>query len=390
MGTSLFLPYTLNSLDAAKVFTGENDSRQIQRFFRMSIGGDIVELWERKRQYKISFYILLFLSAAAFIYLLRGLFVTFLLTLVLVYLLYPVISSMEARGTPRVLAIFLAYLGLVIVAAAVLMYGIPRLVTQIHTLVDMLPIYTSQLEVLIRDLQKSYYKTELPPGMRQAINRQIIEIEFMLQNILEQTVQAILNLVSYTFNILLAPVLAFYFLNDLENIKITVKKWMPEENFTEYWELGKKINAVLTSFIRGHLILVFVVGVLTSLAMAFLGLEYAVMLGIIAGLAELVPYFGPLIGAVPAVIVGLLQSKWMAVKVLLAILIVQQLEGNIIAPKILGKSVGLHPLVVILGLVAGAKLAGVAGMLLAVPAAATFKIIITFLYEKVILKPENG
>ncbi|MBM7855022.1 putative PurR-regulated permease PerM [Desulfohalotomaculum tongense] len=338
----------------------------------------------RKETYCYIFYILIFTAGAVFIYLLRELFVTFLLTIVLVYLLYPLVSSMEARGTSRVMSILMAYLALMIVAAAVFMYGVPRLVSQLHALVDMLPIYTARVEDLVREVQSSYYRTELPAGMRQAINRQIAEVELMLQGILEQTVQAILSLVGYAFNILLAPVLAFYILKDLEHIKAQVKRWLPEKKYADFWVLGRQINEVLINFIRGHLILMFVVGLMTGLAMMLLKVEYGVMLGIAAGIAELIPYFGPIIGAVPAVTVALLQSKWLALKVILAILIVQQLEGNVIAPKVLGESVGLHPLIIILVLVAGAKLFGVAGMLLAVPVAAILRILLIFGYKKMV------
>ncbi|MTI80084.1 MAG: AI-2E family transporter [Firmicutes bacterium] len=345
-------------------------------------------LKNRETIYRYTFYALLMLASVFFVYLLRGLFLTFILTLVLVYLLHPLVYLMESRGAPRVVAILLAYTGILIVVAAVLMYGIPRLVSQLHLLVDMLPVYTAQVEFLVGDIQDSYYRTELPEGMRHAINEQISQMEFQLQGILEDAVQAILNLVRYTFNIILAPVLAFYILKDLDNIKEEIANWLPEHKFSYLWQLGRQVNTVLTSFIRGHLILMLLVGLMSAVAMALLGVEYSVMLGIVAGIAELIPYFGPLIGAVPAVGIALLHSKWLVLKVILAILIVQQLEGNVVAPKVLGESVGLNPLIIILVLVAGAKLSGVTGMLLAVPLAAIIKILIAFAYKQIILQPD--
>lgn len=344
-----------------------------------------MNFWQNKQIYRYLFYILLLLAGAAFIYLVRGLFVSFVLAAVLVYLLYPVVCAMEERGTPRVAAILLAYTGVLIIVTAVLMYGVPRLINQLHALVYMLPSYTAQVENLANDIQSSYYQTELPEGMRQAIDWQLSEIETKLQNILVQTVEAIINLVGYTINFLLAPVLAFYILKDLEHFKAKAEKWLPERHFSDLWLLARQINAVLISFIRGHLTLVIIVGFLTGMAMTFLGIEYAVMLGIIAGVAELIPYFGPIIGSVPAVAIGLMQSKLLAVKVVLALFIVQQIEGNIIAPKVLGQSVGLHPLFIMLVLLAGAELYGVVGILLAVPIAAILRILITFFYHKIVL-----
>jgi predicted PurR-regulated permease PerM len=293
---------------------------------------------------------------------------------------------MEERGAPRVLAILLAYAGVMIIVLSILLYGIPRLVNQLHTLVYMLPSYTDQVEAYVQYIQTSYYSTELPEGIRQAIDQQIAVIEANLQQILVNTVEAIINLIGYSINFILAPVLAFYILKDIDNFKSKIDKWLPERHFTDIWQLARQINVVLIRFIRGHLILVAIIGFMIASAMALLGLEYAVMLGIIAGIAELIPYFGPIIGAVPAVAIGLTYSKIMAVKVILAILIVQQIEGNFLAPKILGQSVGLHPLFIILVLLAGAELYGVVGMLLAVPVAAIFRIILSFLYQKFVLQ----
>jgi predicted PurR-regulated permease PerM len=139
----------------------------------------------------------------------------------------------------------------------------------------------------------------------------------------------------------------------------------------------------LGSFIRGYFLVAAIVGGLTAIAMALLGLEFALMLGIFAGLAELIPYFGPVIGAVPAIGLAVLQSKWLAAKVALAFFVIHQLEGNIISPKILGDKVGLHPLMVIFSLMAGGELYGLAGMLLAVPVAAVLRVVVVFVYIKI-------
>lgn len=342
--------------------------------------------WRSGEIYRYIFYGLMLLAAVAFIYLVRGLLMAFVLTGVLVYLLYPMVRAMENRGTPRVIAILLAYLGVLIIAASVLMYGIPRLVVQLHSLVYMLPTYSAQVDTFVRDIQTTYYQAELPEGMRQAIDLQITAIELRLLEFLEQTVEMLLNLVGYTFNILLAPVLAFYILKDIDVIKARAEEWFPREHFSNFWALAQQINIVLSSFIRGHLTLMVIVGGLTGIAMYLLGVEYAVMLGIIAGIAELIPYFGPFIGAVPAVTIALLHSKILALKVVISIIIIQQIEGSVIAPKVLGESVGLHPLTIILVLLAGLELYGIAGMLLAVPVAAILKILIINAYQKIILQ----
>ncbi|WP_031515609.1 AI-2E family transporter [Desulfofalx alkaliphila] len=336
---------------------------------------------QSKRIYKYLFFALLLFAGLYFVYLIRGLLLAMVLALILVYLLYPVVRSMEARGTHPVLAILLAYAGVSIVAAAVMMYGIPRLVLQLHLLVDMLPTYTAQVEQLMIDIQTTYSRTGVPDGLRVVIDQQINDLELRLQKTLEQLVDSIFNMVGYVLNIVLAPVLAFYILKDLDKFKLWIESRFPEKYFPGLWSLSRQINTVLSSFIRGHLILMVFVGTLTGLAMVLLGVEYAVMLGIIAGLTELIPYFGPFIGAVPAVAIALLHSKVLALKVVLAIIVIQQIESYIIAPKVLGHSVGLHPLTIILVLLAGLEFYGVVGMLLAVPVAAIIRVLLVHGYQ---------
>lgn len=338
--------------------------------------------WQERRNRRILFHTVLVLIALYFLYLVRGLFFSFALAAFIAYILSPLVSAIERRGTPRVGAILLAYLALFFVGAAVFLYGVPRLVEQLNSLLVAIPEYAGQVREIIQSLQAIYTGLGLPDEMREVLDEGIVWVEESVLEFVRKLMAALVGTVGYVFKILLAPVLAYYFLKDLELIKRKAVLAVPEEWREEALELLKEIDRVLGSFIRGYLTVAAVVGFLTALAMAVLGLEFAFMLGLFAGLTELIPYFGPVIGAVPAVGLALLHSKWLAAKVALTFLIIHQLEGNIISPKILGDKVGLHPLLVIFSLLAGGELYGLAGMLLAVPAAAVLKIIIKFLYFK--------
>ena len=116
----------------------------------------------------------------------------------------------------------------------------------------------------------------------------------------------------------------------------------------EFLYLWQEIDQVLMKFVRGHLLVALLVGLLTSTGFFLIGLDFPFLLGMIAGLADIIPYFGPIIGAIPALALAILHSKKMALSVLVVMVVVQQLESNIISPKVLGSSVGLHPLTVIL------------------------------------------
>ncbi|MCG9969071.1 AI-2E family transporter [Pelotomaculum terephthalicicum JT] len=331
---------------------------------------------------------LLFLSGAVFFviyffYLIKGLIFSLGLAVLLTYLLDPLVSILEKRGTSRTGAILLVYLALFFFGAGIFLYGLPRTIEQLNTLAETIPQYTEQVQDIVRSVQSRYVSLSIPEGMRQVIDERFRWLENIILQQVRLTVASLIGAAGYVFKIILAPVLAFYFLKDLELIKRKTIKILPEEWRNDVAGILREIDRVLGSYVRGYFSVAAIVGGLTAASMAFLGMEFAMMLGLIAGITELIPYFGPVIGAVPAVCLAILHSKWLAVKVALAFLIIHQLEGNIISPKILGDKVGLHPLVVIFSLFAGGELYGLTGMLLAVPVAAVLRVILSFIYGKV-------
>lgn len=338
--------------------------------------------WKEKRTYRYLFGASLIGLLVYFLYLLRGLMLPFVLAVVLVYLLNPMVDRMEKRGSSRVAAILILYLGVIIVVSSLLMYGVPRMVNQLEKLVETIPAYTDQVENTVNQIQRQFADSDMPPGVQQILDERITWVEQRLMEVVRQAIDLLLGIISNLLYIALAPVLAFYIMKDIKELKQWAIAQFPQRCSADVLRLARQIDQVFASFVRGHLTVVMIVGVLTSLVFVLIGLEFGVMLGIIAGLAELIPYFGPLIGAVPAVAMALLQSKWLALKVIIAVTIIQQLEGNIISPKILGDSVGLHPLAIIASLLAGGHLFGIAGMLLAVPMAAIARIVVSFIWEK--------
>lgn len=331
---------------------------------------------------------LIFFAIAAgllfyFFFLVRGLMVSLVLALFLTYLLNPLVNAMERRGTPRTYAILLAYLALSFVVAGIFLYIMPRVIKQLYILEVTIPIYITQTQQILQSLQEQFSVLNIPEGVRQIINQRIVLLEEYGLQWVRNAVTILIGLVGYIFRIILAPVLAFYLLKDYDAISAKVVAWLPAEYRDDITGLFKQINQVLASFIRGYLLVAAIISVLTTIAMVLLGVDFALMLGLIAGVTELIPYFGPVIGAVPAIAIALLESKWMALKVAIAFVIIHQLEGNIISPKIMSDKVGLHPLLVILSLLAGGELYGLMGMVLAVPCAAVLKVILCFVYAKI-------
>lgn len=338
---------------------------------------------------RLIFFILAAMLLVYFFVLLKGLLVSFILAAFLTYLLNPLVNAMERRGTPRVYAILLAYLALSFLVAGTFLYIIPRVVKQLYILEETIPLYIAQTQQVILSVQEQYSVLNIPDGVRQVIDQRVILLEEYVLQWTRHAVTVLIGLVSYIFKILLAPVLAFYLLKDFDAISKKAIAWLPAKFRGDITGLFKQINQVVVSFIRGYFLVAAIVSVLTAIAMALLGVDFALMLGLIAGVTELIPYFGPVIGAVPAIGIALLQSKWLALKVAVVFVIIHQLEGNIISPKIMSDKVGLHPLLVIFSLLAGGELYGLLGMVLAVPFAAVLRVVFCFFFAKINNGQEN-
>jgi predicted PurR-regulated permease PerM len=192
------------------------------------------------------------------------------------------------------------------------------------------------------------------------------------------------NLAGKVVIIVFAPIMAFYILKDWEQIKQALENLLSPQFRRELGGLAGQIDRVIIEFSKGYLLISVIIGVLIGLAASLIGVKYALLIGIISAVGELIPYFGPILGGIPAVGLAMLQSPWQAFYMLAAIIIIQQLESNIITPRIIGQKVGMHPLTMVFALLAGGKLFGIGGMLIAVPLAAAMKIILHYLYLKVV------
>jgi predicted PurR-regulated permease PerM len=233
-------------------------------------------------------------------------------------------------------------------------------------------------------MQDGYSRVSIPEGIRQVTDGTIISVEQFSIGIVRGIVQALISLVGQSFNIILAPFVSYYFLRDFDRIGAFAVKTIPVRYRAEFIQVGKDIDQVLRRFIKGSLWVAFLVGIITTVGMYFIGMDFPLLIGIMVGITNIIPYFGAIISTIPAVLLALGKSKWLAIYVLGLMLIIQQIEGNIISPKILGSSVGLHPLIIIFALLAAGYLWGIAGLLFAVPLAAVLKVIFQHMYLRLI------
>lgn len=319
-----------------------------------------------------------------FLYLIRGILVPFVVAVITAYILLPVVKALTQKKIPVTLAIIIVYFsvaGLIIIIA---FYVFPEIFSELNGFAEAVPHYTVLFQKWIGQIQDNYSNFRLPESIRQAVDETVASLEQRLVQTTKGMAMATFELFSSSLCIVIVPILTFYFLKDHEIIVKKLLSFLPPRYRTELMNLWLPVNGVLRRFIRGHLLVAVIVGILTGLGLALLGVNYAVTLGFIAGLADIIPYFGPIIGAVPAVGLALLQSKKLAIYVMLVMFAIQQLESSIISPKIIGDSVGLHPLVIIFVLLLGGFFFGVLGMLVAVPVAAVLRIVINYLYRKAV------
>jgi len=306
----------------------------------------------------------------------------FFIAFFLAYLLDPVVDWFENKHINRTWGILTIYITLIIIISTGVFYGLPKIILELNKFADTIPTYANQVQEYIKIWQKNYSKVDIPESIRLITDDTIKQVENYLIEIFKKTAQAFVYFFTKIFDIILAPILAFYLLKDFDQIKEYFLKLIPAAGRKDIINLGQQMDKILKSFLRGHLFVALVVGGLTALGLSIIGMEFALVLGLIAGVFNIIPYFGPLFGIIPAVSLALLQSKKMALYVFIIMFIIQQIEGNIISPKILGKSTGLHPLMIILALLAGGHLFGILGMIMAVPLTGILKVLFSFIIRK--------
>lgn len=319
-----------------------------------------------------------------FLYRVRSVFLPFLYGFLLAYLLDPLVDWLEVRKISRKMAIIIVYLVLGSAIAGITYYALPVLARDLSKIIVDIPQYTHTVQQTIEEFQIGYQRVPIPEGIRQVCDQMINEAGHKAINLAQGIIRGIVALFSQTINLILAPILSFYLLLEFSRLGQFCLDLVPVRFRGELAQIGGEIGYIIRRFIRGNLLVALLVGVLAVSGLFLIGMDYPLLIGIMVGITNFIPYFGAVISAVLAVFMALLKSKWLALYVLGLMLVIQQLEGNIIAPKILGDSVGLHPLVIILVLLIAGELFGIVGLLVAVPLAAIIKVFLQHILQHLI------
>jgi predicted PurR-regulated permease PerM len=300
----------------------------------------------------------------------------------LAYLLDPVAKSLQRAGVNRLLATLLI-VGLFVVAFLLLLIlFVPILGAQLTAFIERLPGYIARLQALVTDPSRPWLRQIVGEGFRDAdIGDLVRQGAGWLAGFLSSLWSGGQALISIFSLLIVTPVVAFYLLHDWDRMVETIDGWVPRQHRETVRALAREIDVVLAGFVRGQTAVCLILGSFYAAGLSLAGLNFGLLIGLVSGVISFIPYVGSMTGLVLAVGVAIAQfwPAWTPILVVAGIFFVGQFfEGYVLGPKLVGESVGLHPVWLMFALFAFAYLFGFVGMLVAVPLAAAAGVLARF------------
>lgn len=331
---------------------------------------------------KMRWLIIVFLALVAlyFLFKVKNIILPFTLGIGLAYLLNPAVSWLEKRGLNRQGSVAVISIWITFFLVVIIFFLLPRLYFELGKLAAVLPDKINIIYSYAEAAKSTYFQAGLSGEISKLIEEQLKEGRDFLIKWLDRLIDTLPGIIASLGLLVLSPVLAIYFLLDWNKICSAVLKLVPQRVSGRWNKFLQEADLIVHRYIQGNALDSLIVGLLIGFGVKLIGMDYAFIIGIICGITNLIPYFGPFLGGVPSALLGLSISPFMSIKVILVIFVVQQLDSNIIHPRLMSKRIGLHPIWVIFALLAGGQIMGLAGMLLAIPLAAVLRIIIRDIY----------
>jgi sporulation integral membrane protein YtvI len=340
-------------------------------------------------QEKRGILLLIICLSVYFFYQVRAILFPFILAILLAYLINPLVEGLIDRGQPRIGALIFIFGLFITIFSFILITFFPAIIDELDALAHRLPDYAMKLEGLIDHINIKYQRIDLPDTITTILDKSINRLEENTLEFIQKTSGVLLGLLSRMFSLIMAPILAFYLLKDLEEVKEFLWSLLPKKRRKGIKVLLGRIDSSLFGFFKGQLLVSLLVAILSTIGLYLLNIKFYLIIGVIVGIFNIVPYFGPILGALPAIIIASFTSSKLVLMVVLLFFVIQQVEGGIIAPKIMGEEVGLHPIVIIFSLLAGGELLGIIGMLIAVPIAAIIKELLRYIIYEMLISVDN-
>ncbi len=327
-----------------------------------------------ERWLRITMGLVLAAAAAYLLYRLRFVLITIALAAMLAYALLPLVDwvgrlRVGRRSLPRFAAVTLVFVLVALVVAAVVHVAAAPVAAEAQRFSQNMAQYRDKAGALLNEARTSIAGS-LPPPARQRLDEAIGRAEGLLFNALASAIQATARWLSHVVELILIPILAFYFLVDLPVLKHEFTSFLPARLRGPTLLAARRADRIVAGYVRGQVILMALSGVVVWIGLALIGVRFPLLLGIVAGLTRAIPIIGPVVGAIPIVGVAFLQSPDAAAIVLTFFIVLQLVESKIILPQVIGHELRLHAATILLALLIGNALFGLMGMFLAAPAAA--------------------
>lgn len=300
--------------------------------------------------------------------------IPFLIASFITYLLHPFVEKLHSQNIPRPLSILIIYVLFFGGVGLALYKGIPQILIQIKEFGNNVP---GLFETYRGWSNMIHEQTEqLPDGLHEKIEESLVSVEEGIASTLAAAINAIKGIINYIFIIALIPFIVFYMLKDYDMIKKSVWYMTPRRYRRSGIRFLRDIDQSLGNYIRGQLLVCLLIGIIATTGFWIIGMKYPLLLGTIIGVTNIIPYFGPIIGAVPALLIAITLPGKMVIWIGILIFTLQFIEGNLLSPLIVGKSLHMHPVFIMFALLAGGEVGGVIGLIFAVPMLAVLKVTI--------------
>ncbi|WP_055136350.1 AI-2E family transporter [Pseudomonas corrugata] len=324
----------------------------------------------------------------AFIYLLHPILTPFLVALLLAYLFDPVVDRLEKLGLSRTWGVVAVFTLFTLIVSALLLVLIPMLAKQLLRLYELAPQMLDWLQHTAVPWLQS--KLGLADGfwkfdkVKAAISAHMGQTTDIVGIVLSRATASGLALIGWLANLVLIPVVSFYLLRDWDLMMAKIRSLLPRHREDRIVTLAGECHEVLGAFVRGQLLVMVALGFIYAAGLMLVGLELGLLIGMIAGLAAIVPYMGFVIGIGAALIAGLFQfggDLYPMVGIVAVFMVGQALEGMVLTPLLVGDRIGLHPVAVIFAILAGGELFGFTGILVALPVAAVIMVLVRHVHD---------
>lgn len=311
-----------------------------------------------------------------FLYLVRDIILLMFIAIVIASGIDPWIDFLQKRRIPRWLSAIFIFLLIIGVLFLVIYLLIPPIATQLHQLIQYLPQYFK----FISEQVKTNDVTQFESGL-ESLKKIFGDLTGKFGDLAANIFGTFSGVIKGIISVIIIFVLAFYFVVEEDNFKKFTRSVTPARHRPYVEDLIDRIQLQIGRWFRGQLFLGLIVGVMVFIGLTIAGVKYALVLALLAAILELVPYIGPIISAVPAVFLGFTQSSILGLVVIGIYVLVQQLENHLIVPNVMKRVVGLNPLIIILVILVGGKLAGISGAILAVPIATALHVFFLDIFE---------